>query len=166
MPFSFASLVLLFFFKCCTAIHNSLGDPSSHENEISFLLLKRDALVEYTRRSDCFRSVADMIRLRCEHLDMDEQERVKAAISMTLCELATAKHHSIPLECSSFSINQHSLLEAINPDLQGECVSALSRSAQFWSSYSGYLREIPQLCFTFQRWNDIGMYDPYRLDVD
>lgn len=51
---------------------------------------------------------------------------------------------------------------------------ALSRSAQYWSSYSGYLREvctyrqirelvilahinIAQLCFAFQRWNDIGL---------
>ncbi|KAK0480878.1 hypothetical protein IW261DRAFT_1147814 [Armillaria novae-zelandiae] len=32
---------------------------------------------------------------------------------------------------------------------------ALSRSAQFWSSYSGYLREIPQLCFSFRIWHDI-----------
>lgn len=34
---------------------------------------------------------------------------------------------------------------------------ALSRSAQFWSSYSGYLREIPQLCFAFRRWSDIDV---------
>jgi len=32
---------------------------------------------------------------------------------------------------------------------------ALSRSAQFWSSYSGYLREVSQLCFAFRRWSEI-----------
>ncbi|KAG6914611.1 hypothetical protein DXG01_016344 [Tephrocybe rancida] len=59
--------------------------------------------------------------------------------------------------------------------------SALSRSAQFWSSYSGYLRETrawclaiarcpiqsdtaaAQLCFAFRRWNDIDVArDVYR----
>ncbi|KAJ3559159.1 hypothetical protein NM688_g511 [Phlebia brevispora] len=34
---------------------------------------------------------------------------------------------------------------------------ALSRSAQYWSSYSGYLREVAQLCYAFGRWNDIDM---------
>ncbi|KAF9256598.1 hypothetical protein L218DRAFT_881359, partial [Marasmius fiardii PR-910] len=114
-----------------------------------------DVVEEYTRRSDCFRTVTGMIRSRCEQLDMMEEERVRAAISMSLCELATAKHHSIPMECAPFSINQPSSTSP--PDSQGECVSALSRSAQFWSTYSGYLREIPQLCFTFQRWNDIDV---------
>ena len=33
---------------------------------------------------------------------------------------------------------------------------ALSRSTRHWSSYAGYLREIPQMCFTLQRWKDIG----------
>ncbi|KAJ7637056.1 hypothetical protein FB45DRAFT_742661, partial [Roridomyces roridus] len=81
------------------------------------------ALDNYSRRPDCFRRVAAQIRLRCGELETDEDERVKAAISMTLCELATATHHAVPLECKSFTV-------------------ALSRSAQFWSSYSGYLREV------------------------
>ncbi|KAK1217171.1 hypothetical protein PQX77_020179 [Marasmius sp. AFHP31] len=95
---------------------------------------------------------------------MNEEERVGAAISMTLCELATAKYYSIPMECNSFTISQSSSNVAIDSGLSSECVSALSRSAQFWSSYSGYLREIPQLCFAFQRWNDIGTL-PYWDDV-
>ncbi|KAJ7039887.1 hypothetical protein C8F04DRAFT_1085231 [Mycena alexandri] len=70
---------------------------------------------------------------------------------MTLCELATATHHSLPLECAPFTVDS----EAATIRTQGECVDALSRSAQFWSSYSGYLREVPQLCFAFRRWNDI-----------
>ncbi|THV04789.1 hypothetical protein K435DRAFT_648883, partial [Dendrothele bispora CBS 962.96] len=101
---------------------------------------------DFSRRSDCFRKVAGKIRLRCSELDMSEAERVQSAISMTLCELATAKHHSPPMECSPFSLDRLSSdigsENLSNEGLQGECVSALSRSAQFWSSYSGYLREI------------------------
>ncbi|KAJ3873624.1 hypothetical protein F5051DRAFT_117703 [Lentinula edodes] len=95
---------------------------------------------------------------------MNEEERVVAAISMTLCELATAKHHAPPMECDMFSARLRASgprdgfsdeQEEFEVDIRGNCVNALSRSAQFWSSYSGYLREVPQLCSTFQRENDI-----------
>ncbi|KAJ3810903.1 hypothetical protein EV368DRAFT_26180, partial [Lentinula lateritia] len=113
---------------------------------------------------DCFHKVAGSIRTRCSELDMNEEERVVAAISMTLCELATAKHHTPPMECDMFSARLRASgpregfsdeQEEFEADIRGNCVNALSRSAQFWSSYSGYLREVPQLCFTFQRENDI-----------
>ncbi|KAG2098988.1 uncharacterized protein F5147DRAFT_814675 [Suillus discolor] len=82
------------------------------------------------------------------------------AIRLTLCELATARHHTPPLECSPFSNNVGS---HIPHHAVGDCVDALSRSAQFWSSYSGYLREIPQLCFAFRRWMEIDTAkDIYR----
>ncbi|KAF8532608.1 hypothetical protein JB92DRAFT_2841820 [Gautieria morchelliformis] len=75
---------------------------------------------------------------------------------MTLCELATAKHHMPPLECFPFaSTLQAQDKEEIDEEAQASCVGALSRSAQFWSSYSGYLREVPQLCFAYRRWHDI-----------
>ncbi|KIY70868.1 hypothetical protein CYLTODRAFT_441713 [Cylindrobasidium torrendii FP15055 ss-10] len=101
--------------------------------------------MDYSRRSDCFRNAAIAIQVRCTDLEMDETERVHAAISMTLCELRTAKHLSPPLECTVASLS----------DDLGGCVEALSRSAQFWSSYSGYLREVPQLCASYLRLNDI-----------
>lgn len=140
--------------------HNALKtttttiDPVT-EAEINSLLLGQDSLEHYTRRPDCFRKAAGVIRTHCGQLDMSEGERINAAISMTLCELATATHHSTPLECVSFSLDSVLYQQPPNPRLQGECVDALSRSAQFWSSYSGYLREVPQLCFAFRRWNDI-----------
>ncbi|KZP28084.1 hypothetical protein FIBSPDRAFT_817673 [Athelia psychrophila] len=86
---------------------------------------------------------------------MHEAQRVRAAISMTLCELATASQ-SPPLECTPFAPPhaEHDS-EAEHEHLQPPCVAALSRSPQSWSSYSGYLREIPQLCYAFRRWNDI-----------
>lgn len=84
-----------------------------------------------------------------------------AAISMTLCELATARHYSVPLECAPYKVDdghtrgpissraQGECVEYVSafalcciPDTQGDDLSALARSAQFWSSYSGYLREV------------------------
>ncbi|KAJ7749314.1 hypothetical protein DFH07DRAFT_829281 [Mycena maculata] len=133
---------------------NTAGKPIGAglpEDELTGLLASHAALENYSRRPDCFRRVAARISLRCGELETDEDERIKAAISMTLCELATATHHSLPLECASFTVDS----EASHDQIQGECVDALSRSAQFWSSYSGYLREVPQLCFAFRRWNDI-----------
>ncbi|KAI0372102.1 hypothetical protein BV20DRAFT_143358 [Pilatotrama ljubarskyi] len=126
----------------------SLGRTSSHR------YCKRP----YTSRPDCFRRAAGLIRANCAALETSEDERVTAALSMTLCEIATAEQQSPPMECISFQI--------VGGDGQprpsfggspGKCVEALSRSAQYWSSYSGYLREIPQLCFAFRRWNDIDV---------
>ncbi|KAI0067450.1 hypothetical protein BV25DRAFT_1104052 [Artomyces pyxidatus] len=70
---------------------------------------------------------------------------------MTLCELKTAQGRSIPMECEPFSTGPDSVHPMHLP--YASCVEAISRSAQFWASYSGYLREIPQLCFAFQRGN-------------
>jgi hypothetical protein len=80
---------------------------------------------------------------------------------MTLCELATARHHSPPLECAPFSFSEEFQFSDPPSGSPGNCVEwisilapfwrcltisisyrALSRSAQFWSSYSGYLREV------------------------
>ncbi|KAH9990983.1 hypothetical protein BJV74DRAFT_920534 [Russula compacta] len=109
----------------------------------------------YMRKPDCFRRAAGRIRIKCAEIDMDADQRVKAAISMTLCELQTAEFHSIPLECEVFL--EEGGLDGRTP--HGICVErvhyrALSRSTQSWASYSGYLREIPQLCFAYQRSNE------------
>ena len=39
--------------------------------------LFQDTLDKYSRRSDCFRRGASVIRSRCGQLDMNEDERVK-----------------------------------------------------------------------------------------
>ncbi|KAN0127225.1 hypothetical protein V8E53_014945 [Lactarius tabidus] len=104
----------------------------------------------YAKKPDCFRRAAGRIRSRCADIEMDADERVKAAISMTLCELRTAEFHSIPLECEV--LLEEGTTGGRMP--HGVCVEALSRSTQSWASYSGYLREIPQLCFAYQRSNE------------
>jgi hypothetical protein len=91
-----------------------------------------------------------------------------AAISMTMCELKTARYRSLPLECQPFSLDiEDSVLREtpyadcvefarsplfllfvlltlffMHPSFAILLFRALSRSAQFWASYSGYLREI------------------------
>ncbi|KZT10389.1 uncharacterized protein LAESUDRAFT_423435 [Laetiporus sulphureus 93-53] len=123
--------------------------------EVAAITRNAELLQSYDRKPDCFRRAAGLIQTRCSELDMDEDERVKAAISMTLCELGTAQHHSAPLECADFDPNSRYADPRIHSSRA--CVEALSRSAQYWSSYSGYLREVSQLCYAFRRWNDIDL---------
>ncbi|KAG2339676.1 hypothetical protein BDR05DRAFT_1061997 [Suillus weaverae] len=131
----------------------------SHE-EIDLISKHTGAFDGYMRKNDCFQDAARHAQGRCEVSHMSEDERIQVAIRLTLCELATARHHTPPLECSPFinNVGSHIPHHAV-----GDCVDALSRSAQFWSSYSGYLREIPQLCFAFRRWMEIDTAkDIYR----
>ncbi|EIN08791.1 hypothetical protein PUNSTDRAFT_67835, partial [Punctularia strigosozonata HHB-11173 SS5] len=104
------------------------------------------ALEAYDRRPDCFARSSRHIRTRCGEAEMTEDERTRAAIHLTLCEINTARHISYPLECAPFSpeslASQDVSKDAKEGAPQARCVEALSRSAQFWSSYSGYLREI------------------------
>ncbi|TFK28577.1 hypothetical protein FA15DRAFT_633867 [Coprinopsis marcescibilis] len=94
-----------------------------------------------SREPDCFHRVGKALEFRCGEADLRQPERVTAAIAMTLCEVSTAKHYSIPLECGSFTADNLSVSRP-KPAVQGSCVDALSRSTQLWSSYSGYMREI------------------------
>ncbi|KAH7910345.1 hypothetical protein BJ138DRAFT_116876 [Hygrophoropsis aurantiaca] len=147
------------------SVRQSLTDNGNGltREEVDSLFTNTDALEAYARKSDCFQNAASSLRMRCAESHMGEDERVQAAIAMTLCELATARHHAPPMECAEFSDGLVPSSHRYIHETQGACVEALSRSAQFWSSYSGYLREIPQLCFTFRRWIDIdAAKDIYR----
>ncbi|KAF9003429.1 hypothetical protein BDQ17DRAFT_1541980 [Cyathus striatus] len=138
----------------------SLRTDRAFLEDVQLPVARDEPFGSYFRRPDCFQKAAKTIRKRCSDLHLDEQEWIHAAISMTLCEIATAKHHTLPLECTIFTTGYDYILDS---QMQGQCVDALSRSAQFWSSYSGYLREIPQLCFAFRKSEDIDMArDIYR----
>ncbi|KAG9007343.1 hypothetical protein FRB94_014465 [Tulasnella sp. JGI-2019a] len=103
---------------------------------------------------DCFGSETASVLERCgEELELSDNERVQFAIGMTLCELKTAKHNTPPLECRAFSSNNRVAFD--RRSTQSSCVAALARSAQFWSSYSGYIRQVSQLCHAFRRSHDI-----------
>lgn len=59
--------------------------------------------------------------------EIPSHEHSEAAISMTLCELATAKHHLPPLECFPFSSPPHER-EEIDEDNQSICVGFVHSS--------------------------------------
>ncbi|KAF8952961.1 hypothetical protein BDZ97DRAFT_1874919 [Flammula alnicola] len=142
--------------KIGSAEAEGLGNIESllSEEDATSLRINYEAL-QSSHKPDCFKKAAKLIHIHCTELGMDEDARVKAAISMTLCEVATAKHHSLPLECRPFSLDD----TYTRKDISRKCKAnaSLARSAQFWSSYSGYLREVPQLCHAFRRWNEIDL---------
>ncbi|KDQ22249.1 hypothetical protein PLEOSDRAFT_1109370 [Pleurotus ostreatus PC15] len=141
-----------------SAVRPSVNDPALVELGEDEIWISAQEIGR-AGKSDCFRRATGLIRASCSQLDMLEDERVKAAIMMTLCELSTARHHSLPMECSAFAPTQDlgRFTGKHREQSQGSCVDALSRSAQSWSSYSGYLRDVPQLCSTFSKWNDIDL---------
>ncbi|THH29246.1 hypothetical protein EUX98_g4942 [Antrodiella citrinella] len=149
--------------------------------EIETMIRQSEHLQAYSRKPDCFQRVAQTIRRPCGELEMNGDDRISrsdrfiqynrylysniltaaAAISMTLCELQTAMHPP-PMECTLFASNADTTEMMFAADHK-ICVEALSRSAQYWSSYSGYLREVPQLCFAFRGMSDIDIAkDIYR----
>ncbi|KAH7924701.1 hypothetical protein BV22DRAFT_1120007 [Leucogyrophana mollusca] len=125
-----------------------------------------DALDTYARKSDCFQNAASLLRTRCGESHMGEDERVQAAIAMTLCELATARRHAPPMECGDFTGGRIPLPVGSAHQAQGECVEALSRSAQFWSSYSGYLREIRKFSLPSGNPNYVTLFEDGWTLVD
>lgn len=142
------------------------------------MFLGSTSLLSAETRPDCFRTVAAEIKSSCgRHLDSDPDGKVRgrytstdlqstpthaialssAAIELTKCELATARLKT-PLECETVHFGQdgqHSHhTDSERSQLTTTCVEALSRSTQFWATYSGYMRELPQLCFAFARLAD------------
>ncbi|GAA6012804.1 hypothetical protein JCM11491_002567 [Sporobolomyces phaffii] len=71
----------------------------------------------------------------CEVLGQSDSYRSETAVKMALCEIGTIENGRAPRECTEWSDKRGKV---------GLCVEALSRSPQFWASYSGYLREIGQ----------------------
>ncbi|GAK66040.1 uncharacterized protein PAN0_011c4262 [Moesziomyces antarcticus] len=97
---------------------------------------------------DCYAAIYDGVKAGCSvESDMSPHERMLASVQLTLCDLQ-ASSQSVPWECQSPAHEMQAIGLA-------NCVEALSRSTRLWSSYAGYLREIPQMCFALQRWKDI-----------
>ncbi|KIJ15313.1 hypothetical protein PAXINDRAFT_114956 [Paxillus involutus ATCC 200175] len=147
---------------------SSLADSAFPQGEIDVLLKSKDTLQSYQRKPDCFQDAISIVKARCEESRMDEQERVQAAISITMCELATARHYSPPMECAAFARGGYkpsSPLSSPSAQAQARCVEALSRSAQFWSSYSGYLREMRMFRITIQSFHLMVAISPVMLRI-
>ncbi|KAF8927801.1 hypothetical protein BGZ47_001950 [Haplosporangium gracile] len=104
-----------------------------------------DALKAYDSKPDCFKDAARTLRQGCKSIDIDENEKTRYAIRLTICEIATANMPA-PQEC-------HPLASAeSDPDQQpttndvSRCVQSLGRVPQLWTSYSGYFREVKVMC--------------------
>ncbi|KAH7341630.1 hypothetical protein B0J17DRAFT_647325 [Rhizoctonia solani] len=130
------------------SIPDNRRDPGLVHEDLGIISNKLSALRLHSERSDCFRDASSTLYSSCESLNFGPSERVKVAVEMTLCELSTAEQVSLPLECK----NMHTVSSQKSVS---QCVEALARSAQHWSSYSGYLREIPQLCAAYRRLHEI-----------
>ncbi|GAA5946891.1 hypothetical protein JCM3765_002064 [Sporobolomyces pararoseus] len=84
----------------------------------------------------------------CESLAHSDSQRSEIAVRMALCEIGSAQSARTPKECLDWEQKRGQV---------AFCVEALSRSPQYWASYSGYLREIVTHCSTFRRWADIEL---------
>lgn len=140
-----------------TLVRDSGPLESSGINELSISQLEKDTVFQnldlaatFKPNSDCFRDVIGNLDSRCEDMENSQEDRVDAAISMAICELQTTEHAPVPMECNPSVKSWYSTVHSSK-----SCVEALYRSPQLWSSYSGYLRQIPQLCFAYRRWHDI-----------
>ncbi|KAI9096506.1 hypothetical protein DFS34DRAFT_650604 [Phlyctochytrium arcticum] len=147
-----------------TAHHNEIHLPprtanpaAEEEMEVEFILdavfrghLSReerltlehatDSLSKYGKQEgSCFRNAATELRAGCADMQMTDAGKVRYAIMLTKCEIATAGITS-PRECQ---------VDHADRNLPA-CVEVLSRVPQLWTSYSGYLREVVNMCFAAQ----------------
>ncbi|GAA5967466.1 hypothetical protein JCM11641_000555 [Rhodosporidiobolus odoratus] len=86
----------------------------------------------------------------CESLSHSDPLRSDVAARMAMCEIETAEGGKVPRECKDWQ-------DGRRKSSVGGCVEALARSPQYWSSYSGYLREIVSFCSAFRRWSDLEL---------
>ncbi|KAG4305254.1 hypothetical protein PORY_001424 [Pneumocystis oryctolagi] len=88
----------------------------------------------FSRKPSCFRSSISSLISMCEKLDSDlhENEKLAFAVKLTLCELDTARVE-VPKICRQEDFKQ--------------CVKELEMRPQWWTSYSGYFRDVTRMCF-------------------
>lgn len=149
--------------------------------EHSAIFSAHQALASLRGKPDCFQKALAAFELQCgEYFRGDQIQKIQseskahnscywlaaltnlplrplaAAVALTQCDLSTANQH-LPSECQGISSKppQSSL---------SRCIEAISRSPQQWSTYSGYTRELPSLCFALRREKDVN--DAQRLYED
>ena len=102
------------------------------KEEMQMIGMGANKLDQYIQK-DCFRDAAFKLSKKCL-IELQYNEKISFAIELTLCELKTASLDP-PLECL-----QH--------DNQEKCVNALSRIPQWWTSFSGYVKETVLMCYS------------------
>ncbi|CAG8524561.1 3007_t:CDS:10, partial [Gigaspora rosea] len=96
----------------------------------NFLKLSNEEKMMIERGHDA----ALILKHGCRNIDISDNDKIKYAVLLTMCEIATANLVA-PMECND-----------IVQDV-GTCVEALARIPQLWTSYSGYFREVFHMCF-------------------
>lgn len=117
--------------------HRTLTQTTRHEVEI-FKNPKYD--------TSCIKKALDDILPKCLKVNIDQLDpdlRAKTAAKLSICEFEVAKI-SYPAECYPkryfFSSDEDSI------DYE-DCILALEKSPQWWTSYSGNYRAIGDICF-------------------
>ncbi|KAJ3150503.1 karyogamy protein [Geranomyces michiganensis] len=117
------------------------------------------------RTSEYLQGYLDILDIRCSfrsatelldssfhgHLTREQRlalENANDAVYFTRCEIATA-NIPIPNECK---------MQAVDRDVY-PCIEILSHAPQLWTSYSGYVREVVNMCFAIQ-------YENHRDNVE
>ncbi|CAO1615922.1 unnamed protein product [Sympodiomycopsis kandeliae] len=143
--------------------------------EFEAIFANRQSLRLFQSKSDCFLEAASRVKAICQQgLENDDpNHKIRFAIALTKCELATARLKA-PLECEGISLKSSKGGERLENSKVGSesydthfslttCVEALSRSSQFWSTYSGYIREASQLCLALNEAVEVNFAkDVYR----
>ncbi|CAG8618246.1 19137_t:CDS:10 [Rhizophagus irregularis] len=88
----------------------------------------------------------------CKNVNLSNNDKIQYAIRLAKCELATA-NLAFPMECDD-----------IDHDV-GKCIESISRIPQFWTTYSGYFREVSQMCFAMRYSLERDLLEEYNRNV-
>ncbi|KAJ1517021.1 hypothetical protein HMI55_000833 [Coelomomyces lativittatus] len=70
------------------------------EDELKLLEHGKLSLQKYeSQGSDCYRDAALLLKNGCKELSLQQEEKIKYAVRLTLCEIATANIY-VPQECN------------------------------------------------------------------
>ena len=109
------------------------SEPSRADGDLDQVLADITTL---RQRSTCFEDASIGMLHACSHSDVgiDETSKARYAIDLTRCELQLAKTPA-PAAC----------YDPAHPAALDQCLIALQASPQFWTSFSGYFRDVRHL---------------------
>ncbi|GES84636.1 nuclear fusion protein [Rhizophagus clarus] len=110
------------------------------------------ALTTLEKKQDCFKEATITLKNGCRNINLSNNDKMQYAIRLTKCELAIA-NLAFPMECDDF-----------DQDI-GKCIESISRIPQFWTTYSGYFREVSQMCFAMRYSLERDLLEEYNRNV-
>ncbi|ORX76208.1 hypothetical protein BCR32DRAFT_304069 [Anaeromyces robustus] len=94
---------------------------------------------KYTSKEDCFQNSIKTLKYGCLEMELDDNKKMEYAVELTLCELTSA-NISVPTECRHDQKNRS----------MAKCVENISRYSQLWTSYSGYFKDVVNMCYAIR----------------